>query len=146
MWHCASDADQKVFDEVEPNYVAIGGGCTVGLRSISLAIMFGHNNIHLFGFDSALGNSGEHHAYPETDEREKHGLLGEGGKIHQVQLGLNGPSGTVYQCMGYQLAQMWHFKDMLMQNGHMFTPTIHGGGLLQAVVDIIKQLKSANNA
>jgi uncharacterized Rossmann fold enzyme len=44
--------------------VIIGGGATVGLKSIALAATMGYRHIRLFGYDSSYRN-GEHHAYPQ---------------------------------------------------------------------------------
>lgn len=48
LWHCFSDANAEKFKELEPDFQAVGGGCTVGLRSVSIAIMLGYSNIHFF--------------------------------------------------------------------------------------------------
>ena len=66
----------------------MGGGCTIGLRSISIAILLGYTNIHFFGFDSCLDTDGTGHAYSLSTEDEVLGLIGENGKIHKVRLGL----------------------------------------------------------
>ena len=83
IWHCFSDENSKEFLRLDPNYQAIGGGCTVGLRAISIAIMLGYTNIHFFGFDSCLGDKEEHHVYPFTDESEYLGL----GTIYDLRIG-----------------------------------------------------------
>src|SRR5216684_936305 len=73
MWHCwpigAGDQDARDFlQEKTPRWVGIGGGCTVGLRSLTIALMMGYSELHFFGFDSCMGMSDdEHHAYPFTD-------------------------------------------------------------------------------
>jgi hypothetical protein len=44
--------------------VIIGGGATVGLKSIALAATMGYRHIRLYGYDSSY-RDGEHHAYPQ---------------------------------------------------------------------------------
>jgi hypothetical protein len=139
MWHCYGEYLKEFLDLHEPNYVGVGGGCTIGLRSISIAILLGYTNIHFFGFDSCLDTDGTGHAYSLSTEDEVLGLIGENGKIHKVRLGLDGPGEKVYNCMGYQLAQMDHFNKLYMGFNQIFTPTFHGGGLLAHCLEIMKE-------
>jgi hypothetical protein len=134
LWHCAP-IDEAFLNEVDPGWQAVGGGCTVGLRAISIALMMGYSNLHFFGFDSCL-NGDEHHAYDFTDDSE------ELGQIYNLKIGV-GPEGPgadakVYRCAGYQMAQASHFKTLLEHYGHVFTPTFHGDGFLSAMWDSIK--------
>jgi hypothetical protein len=140
MWHCYSEADKEVLQAHEPNFFGIGGGCTIGLRSISMAVMLGYNNIHFFGFDSCLADDDQRsHAYDLSTQEEKDGLIGEGGKIYSVRMGLGGPDGKKYRCMGYQLAQMHHFNQLYSTHAHIFTPTFHGGGMLAESYEHLKE-------
>ena len=141
MWHCASQADAPFIDKLEPGFFGVGGGCTVGLRSINIALMFGYTNQHYWGFDSCLDENGADHAYALSTEQEKLGLIGENGKIHRVRIGDNLPTSKVYHCMGYQLAQMQHFKQHYEAFGHMFTPTFHGEGVLPDLMKIMRKAK-----
>lgn len=125
MWHCYSDDALKELIKVEPNVQAVGGGCTVGLRSLSIALMLGYNNIHFFGFDSCLGEKDKHHAYDFTDESE---ALGE---IYKLKFGMyEGIEEKEYRCAGYQLAQASNFHEFFKEFNGAFTPTFHGEGLL----------------
>lgn len=134
MWHCwpigAGDQEARDFlQEKTPGWVAVGGGCTVGLRSLTLALMMGFSEIHFFGFDSCMGMSDdEHHVYPFTDTSKE--FLGD---IYNVKIGMgaeNGPAPREYRVAGYQLAQADHYKQMLAAFGHLFRPTFHGPGLI----------------
>lgn len=134
MWHCFSDDHLKTSDEIESDYQAIGGGCTVGLRSLSIALMLGYSDIHFFGFDSCLGKDSKHHAYGFTDlEKEK---LGE---IYEVRVGNidNIKENKLFYCAGYQLAQCVHFKDFYARYNSLFEPIFHGEGLLTESMKII---------
>ena len=142
MWHCwpIGAGDQEARDYLQgktPGWVAVGGGCTVGLRSLTLALMMGFSEVHFFGFDSCMGMSDdEHHAYPFTDTGKE--FLGD---IYNVKIGMgidNGPQPREYRVAGYQLAQADHYKQMLMAFGHLFKPIFHGPGLMadmQAMID-----------
>lgn len=136
MWHCHSDAIQKKIEEtkIEKVYQAVGGGCTVGLRCISLAIMLGYTNIQIFGMDSFVRSIDEHHAFDFQDE-EKEFL----GQTYKIQVGTkDGPNGKTYLCAGYQLAQAAHFKEFICHNWNVFTPTFHGESLLADIYELEK--------
>jgi hypothetical protein len=126
VWNCRSDVAAEEIKDYIHDYVEIMGGCTVGLRSISIAMCLGHNNIHFWGFDSCMGSGDEHHAYEfETKEEEV-------GTTYPVRFGSDRPEegGKYYVCSGYQLAQAWHFLDFVKHFGAAFTPTFHGEGML----------------
>lgn len=136
QWHCYSDEYLKHQAELEEDFQAVGGGCTVGLRSLSIALMFGYSDIHFFGFDSCLGVNKEHHAYGFTDEAKE-----QLGHIYQVRLGMNKQMNTekIFYCAGYQLAQCSHFKEFYQQYHKFFTPTFHGEGLMTEVIRAITE-------
>lgn len=125
LWHCYSDEMLKELIKVESNVQAIGGGCTVGLRSLSIALMFGYSDIHFFGFDSCLGEKDKHHAYSFTDESEQ---IGE---VYKLKFGMGESiENKEYRCAGYQLAQADNFHNFYKEHSSLFTPTFHGEGLL----------------
>lgn len=132
LWHCHSnDYNIVEIEEIEKTiYHGISGGCTVGLRSMNIAIMLGYTNLHFFGFDSCMSDE-ECHAY-KISEQERTNF----GKLWQVKLrdlvkgDGEGPGDKIYSCLGYQLAQADNFKAFFMNFGRMFTPTFHGEGLL----------------
>jgi hypothetical protein len=124
--------------KLEDGYQAVGGGCTVGLRSLSMFLLCGYSNIHLFGFDSCLGVNDEHHAYGFKTENE---FLGE---IYEIKIGitrkgLEGALPETYRCAGYQLAQAYHFKDFYSKYHFLMNLTFHGKSLLKDLVDMIKE-------
>lgn len=126
MWHCYNEEFEK-FVEIEVDFQAIGGGCTVGMRALSIAIMMGYHNIHFYGFDSCLGDDKSHHAYGFNSEEE------ELGKVFTVSLDPLGVN--KYYAAGYQLAQVQHFQSFYCHYIDFFTPTFHGTGLLPAMMD-----------
>jgi hypothetical protein len=146
MWHCHSDeVAKKIFELGYDKYDAIGGGCTVGLRSISLALCMGYSNLHFFGFDSCMSEDGEyHHAYDWADLGEEENLID---KTYKIQLGpSNGPeTDKYYHVAGYQLAQLDNFKQFYLSNRQYFIPTFHGGGALSDYFDLIKRVGPDGN-
>ena len=134
LWHSYSGDPNwlETMSKVEPGaWQNIAGGCTVGLRAISMAIMFGFTNIHFFGFDSCI-EDGAHHAYEyaTADERMQ--------QTYVIKTGKDAPGEKTFVCEGYQLAQAYHFKLFVTQHGHMFDATFHGGGLLADYYDSYK--------
>jgi hypothetical protein len=151
QWHCwpigtASEEDKDFLNECTPGWMAIGGGCTIGLRAISMVVMMGFDDLHFFGFDSCMTMENDHHAYPFTDPTKE--FLGD---VYDVRIGmgqLNGPEGKMYRVAGYQLAQAEHYKQTLMAFGGAFRPTFHGPGLLtdmQRMIDFETQRLTREN-
>lgn len=140
VWNCRSDEAAERLKEELVGHVDILGGCTVGLRSIPIAMCLGYTNHHFWGFDSCMGSGSEHHAYEfETDKEEV-------GVTYPVRFGDTKPeeNGKYYICSGYQLAQAYHFQQFLLSFGQAFTPTFHGEGMLKDFVDFLRQ-KSMEN-
>ena len=146
QWHCwpvGSDAETgKAFlNEKTPGWLAVGGGCTVGLRALSMVVMMGYSDVHFFGFDSCMSMNDDHHAYPFTDPTKE--FLGD---VYDVRIGMrDGVEEKIYRVAGYQLAQAEHYRQTLMAFGGAFRPTFHGSGLLadmQASIELeTKRLK-----
>ena len=111
--------------QAKPEKPIIGGGPTCGLRSISIAMLFGYRNLHFFGLDSNIDlNTEDHHAYDFVDpENENLGDI--------VDFTFDPINGRKYKIAKYMLAQIWAFQDLLMNYGHMFDVTVHGDSLLQ---------------
>lgn len=120
VWHAASD---KPIQELAGMQL-IGGGCTVSLRAISLAIILGYKNLHLFGFDSCIWDNEKSHAY-KVDDAHKEMIRDRKVIIHF--------NGRQFVCAPYMVAQALNFKDILKLWGAYFTPTVHGDGLIAEI-------------
>lgn len=132
LWHCLGEEHRPFLDVIEPGWSAIGGGCTAGLRAMSVAMLLGYSNIHFFGYDSCIRSDEEHHAYGfETKEEET-------GQIYEIKMGHGGPGEKTYRCIGYQLAQARNFEEFWHKHKALFVPTFHGGGLMSDTYDLIK--------
>lgn len=135
LWHCHPVGEEYLREIEGDAYQAVGGGCTVGLRALSIALMLGYKDIHFFGYDSSLGFEDAHHAYGFATDRE------ELGQVFDIKIGRAdlGPDETrTYRCAGYQLAQVDHFRRFLKDHGGMFRPSFHGSGLLPDLWSLIE--------
>lgn len=132
IWHCFNNNIDTIKD-VDSNFVAVGGGCTVGLRALSLSVAMGYKFVEFYGFDSCIVSETEHHAYDFATEKEALGQI--------YSIALDPHKGPRYLCAGYQLAQAKHFSDFYYANCRKFTPKFFGDGLLAEVADNVnKQL------
>ena len=137
VWNCRSDEAAEEIKKDLVGHIDILGGCTVGLRSMSIAMCFGHTNVHLWGYDSCMGENSEHHAYEFETDKE---LIGD---IYPIRFGESNSDkpdegGRYYMCSGYQLAQAMHFMEFLKAYGKAFTPTFHGGGMMSDFYDYLR--------
>lgn len=134
LWNCHSEECQKILagTEFEEKYkMFVGGGCTVGLRALSIAMCLGYQNIHMFGFDSCLDEK-EHHSYEFATNQEELGV------IHKIKLGSTDkpdPNSKTFYCAGYMLAQATHFLDFLKVYYQYFTPVVYGDGLIATMLN-----------
>ena len=126
MWHCW-DGDLEFLKSVDDRYMAISGGCTVGLRSLNIAVGMGYKNIHFFGFDSCV-DLDKHHAY-EFNSDEKLG------RLYEVKL--DSSSSKTYICEGYHLGQVRDFQDFYFYHRKKFNPVFHGSGYLSDVFNVL---------
>lgn len=129
LWHCHSPDNGPKIEEIEKemgiDYEAVSGGCTVGLRAISVALMLGYSNIHFYGFDSCMAET-DHHAYEYSDPTKE-----VDGEIYNIKIGMYGvQEPKVYRCQGYHMAQLQHFRQFYIEFGHLFIPTFHGEGMM----------------
>ena len=145
----ASQCDPSVFDYLRENFVyrwnaggrddlytegvpTIGGGCTIGTRALVIALCFGYTNIHLFGMDTCLDETDEHHAYKfQNEEIETIGDVQE--------IALDSASGKKFKVAGYMLGQLFDFKYILSSQAHRLNLTVHGGGLIAHLLELGKQ-------
>lgn len=135
LWHCHSDEAYNLIKDEINEYDGISGGCTVGLRAISIAMMFGYTNIHFWGFDSCQGENDAHHAYEFATEAE----AWQTKEIYKIKMGGNSPDPKTYYCLGYQLAQAYHFQMFYDAHNSMFTPTFHGEGMLADFMKLLER-------
>lgn len=116
MWD-NDQGDHEIFAPYERH--AIQGGCTVTLKAINIAIMIGFiGKHHFFGFDSSFTDS--EYAYEGNPTNGRPLLVKVNDRIFKSTTGW--------------LAQAVHFRDMVLGMPHFFTPTVHGDGLIAAMM------------
>lgn len=64
MWVAGMEGMENLSERHPKPVILIGGGGTVGLKTMCLAYVWGFRKIDLFGFDSCY-SQGQHHAYPQ---------------------------------------------------------------------------------
>lgn len=127
IWHAGGNDSY-----FQPNEMVIGGGCTVGTRAIVLAMSFGYKNIHLFGMDTCLDETDEHHAYKFQNEE-----IETIGDIYEIAL--DNASGKKFKLAGYMLGQLFDLKNILATCASRLQLTVHGGGLIAHLFEIARK-------
>lgn len=125
LFHVNSPGMDFLKEEKDRPAYLIGGGTTVGMNAIALAITRGYRKIHLYGFDSCyLG--GLHHAYPQAlNDKEARSNVLYGDKT--------------YLCAPWMVGQAQEFMELAPgYAADGCTITVHGTGLLQ---DIARDLQ-----
>lgn len=125
LWHVNSPGMAELLaDEKARVTYLIGGGTTVGMNAIALAVSRGYRQIHLYGFDSSY-RDGEHHAYPQAlNDAETHSEVLYNDKT--------------YVCAPWMVGQAQEFMELAPgYEADGVTITVHGEGLLP---DIAKDL------
>lgn len=69
LWHIF-DTSEDGFRLLPPQEWAITGGCSVGVRTITLARFLGFTDLHIFGMDGCYGESGRHAAAHPNQTKE----------------------------------------------------------------------------
>lgn len=134
LWHPTMEKVQQEMTEVLRDFVpqgvhsmSIGGGSTVCLRAIFLAVLLRYRDFHLFGMDSSLTGQ-EHHAYDQP--------WNDGVDVMEIKIG-----GRPYITSGWMMRQVLEltqfFWDHLFSIGCRFE--VYGDGMLQDIVKIRKQ-------
>lgn len=109
--------------------VIIGGGNTVGLKALCMAVICRFRSVHMYGFDSCYSVS--HHAYSQP--------LNDGEQTIEVDA-----YGRKFVCSGWMVRQAEDFQtDYINAINAGIKVTVHGDGLIP---HIAKHLKEAQHA
>jgi hypothetical protein len=108
------------------SHALIGGGVNVGLLAMCLVYAMGFRKLHLFGYDSSH-RDGMGHAYRQP-MNDHHPLC---------KVTLNGKTFTSSLTMARQAELFPELADHLIEAGCIIT--VDGDGLMQAVVENMKQ-------
>jgi hypothetical protein len=127
LWHVNMPgmADLLKDEKARVTYL-IGGGTTVGMNALALAVSRGYRQIHLYGFDSSY-RDGEHHAYPQA--------LNDKDIRSDVLYGDKG-----YVCAPWMVGQAQEFMELApAYEADGVTITVHGTGLLPDIARDLAQ-------
>lgn len=86
--------------------VMVGGGGTVGFKSIALGLMLGYRQFYLYGYDSSH-EEGEHHAFKQK--------LNDQCDIIEVKIEPEGKSYFTTRAMAHQASDFCTFASTVMQ-------------------------------
>jgi uncharacterized Rossmann fold enzyme len=116
LWHVFA-AEEESMRTLPPGEWAITGGCSVGLRAMTMARFLGYTNLHIFGMDGSEGPSGKHAAV-HPNQPKGHAITEVGGRTFKTTPSmLEAARGTFHE-----LDQM---PDVV--------PVFYGDGLVQAM-------------
>lgn len=100
----------------------IGGGTSVGTRTMVLAFVLGYRRLNLFGMDSCYTGDA-HHAYPQS--------WNDGERVLDVSSG-----GEQFRCAPWMAQQAEDFKILAPTlNSHGCAIQVFGGGLLSRLIE-----------
>lgn len=105
--------------------VIVGGGNTVGLKALAMAVICKYRSVHLYGFDSCY--SVAHHAYPQA--------LNDGEQTMEVDC-----YGRKFICSGWMVRQAEDFQtDYINAVNAGIKVHVHGDGLIPHLAKHIKE-------
>ncbi len=114
LWHIF-DSTEEGFRVLPNGEWALTGGCSVGVRMLTLAAFLGFRDLHVFGMDGCEGSSGKH-AASHPMQPQGHSLVTYEGRTFQTTSSM------------YAVAQgIWHEIDQLKDTKVQF----YGDGLIQ---------------
>lgn len=122
VWHFANPGVADHLPSGSDPAIVIGGGLTVGLCAMGLVFAMGYRKMHLYGFDSSL-REGEMHAYPQAQSDAEAGLF---------EVWCDRRPFWTNAAMYAQAEAFPNWANTLASEGAVIT--VHGGGLLPAVV------------
>lgn len=114
LWH-VFDSTEEALRTLPASEWALTGGCSVGVRMLSLARFFGYTNLHIFGMDGSEGASGKHAAKHPMQPKDYAEVTYEGRTFKTTSSMFTVAKG------------IWHELDTMPD----VTATFHGDGLIQ---------------
>lgn len=116
LWHIF-DTSEDGLRLLPKGEWAITGGCSVGVRTLTMARFLGFTNLHVFGMDGSRGETGNH-AGAHPNQQKDFVILEYEGKEYQTT-----------PAMLEAAKNTWHELDMMKDT----TATFYGEGLVQAM-------------
>lgn len=130
-YNTSADLD-FIADECEPGTEMILGGSTAGLYALVVGYLLGYRDIHVHGMDSS-----------NVDEKQRHAGKHYGKPQKPMKVGI-GQDGEEFWTSGQMVSQAREFFNVIdrMKDAHF---TLHGHGLLQAMVPEEQKLKQRDH-
>lgn len=128
LWHIFDSAEEG-FRTLPHGEWAITGGCSAGLRAMTMARFLGFTDLHLFGLDGSTGKSGKHAAAHPMQAKQFMTTVYDGVTYETTPAFLEAARGTFHE-----LDQMGDVRATFYGNGlvqHMakgYTPKKHQKG------------------
>lgn len=123
LWFSEMGGVDELVKGIEDKPVCvIGGGATVGMKTMFMAYSLGYRKIHFFGFDSCY-RDGENHAYRQA--------LNDGESVQEYEV-----AGRRFVCAPWMAKQAMEFQEQarqLLQLGVRLT--VHGDGLIPHIME-----------
>lgn len=118
LWH-VFDTQEEGLRLLPRGEWAITGGCSVGLRAMTMARFLGFTELHIFGMDGCFGKSGTHASeHPNAPPPPGYAITEYEGVRYQTTT-------AVLECA----KQTWHELDQMVD----VKATFYGEGLVQAM-------------
>jgi len=131
LWHSTPNSDQEkiVFEKLYSKDIALGGGISTFLRTLSIALALGYRNFELFGVDSSFpeGSKSTHvGGYPTIVD-----AVADAFPIYAR----DDKSGVVkkFMTVSYLAHQVEEFKQYCLMNHQLYKMHVHGDTLLAFV-------------
>jgi len=133
LWHAVvshefGDLLDEEYAILKKTWFPTPGGSTVMLRAFCLLRMLGYYRFEVYGFDSCLSPSGEHHAYSQPEN--------DGKPIVNVTCG-----DRVFKCHPWMLSQAQEYMDEVGLLGDEVKMVVHGDGLIAHILNTGAQMK-----
>jgi Uncharacterized protein conserved in bacteria len=118
LWHIF-DNDEEGYRILPPGEWMVTGGCSVGVRLLTISRFLGFTDLHIFGMDGSFGGEGSHAAEHPNDASKK--------TVHETEY--NGVKYRTTPSMLEAARNTWHELDMMKD----VKTTFYGEGLVQAM-------------
>lgn len=126
IWHASIEGLEDALKERYKYIFPVPGGSTVLLRAIPLMRMLGFKRFHLYGCDSCVTVTGEHHAYEQTEN--------DGAMVVPVVV-----NGRVFSCTPWMVSQAQEMQDLIRAIGEEIELEIYGDGLLSYILKTVAE-------
>lgn len=136
IWHAVVRAEDPITAFLDEFYgghwFGVGGGTSVATRALMLLRMAGYLRFDLFGVDCCWIGA-EHHALPQPENAGEARMRVAAGDAARPE------TMRAFDVSAWHLKQFEDFCSVLKVNGHHFSLTVHGDGLLAYIMRTLGQ-------